>query len=211
MKPLRYLYVDEWETPAHKYPRQKLGCAEVKNTRLSKGIYHHYHVCGFEYFEAKKPLTVTQLKIRGKTWMVDDPPHWNAMQEHAGHYSGHVLCAGLGLGLIVHALWGNRRVKQITVIEREQDVINLVGPQLPRDNRIQILHGDFWDYSRWSFALDDVAGVFYDLFVGDGPKLYPQALRVWFQLHDKWPNAVRRIHGFNNEQLESLDKLIERL
>ncbi|MBU6231567.1 class I SAM-dependent methyltransferase [Patescibacteria group bacterium] len=208
MKPPRYLYLDEWETPAHSYPRQKLGCAEIKAYRITKGVYPMYGVSGFDYFKAEAPLTDIQLKIRGKTWMVSDPLHWKSMLEHADKYHGHVLCAGLGLGLIIHALCDNRRVKQITVIERERDVINLVGPQLPRDNRIKILHGDFWDLDPW--VMDKVDGVFYDLFVGDGPKLYPQALRVWFQLHEKWPDAVRRIHGFNNEQLESLDGLLER-
>ena len=210
MKPARFLYLNEWDTPAHKYPRQKLGCAEVRAYKIGKGIYDMYGVNRYKFFESQAPLTDIQLKIRGKVWMVSDPPHWHAMQEHAGFYHGHVLCAGLGLGLIVHALNDNPRVKQITVIEREQDVIDLISPHLPK-KKLTILHGDFWNYTRWSMSLGDVDGVFYDLFVGNGRELQAQAMRVWFQLHEAWPKTVRRIHGFNNEQLESLDKLIERM
>ena len=208
-KPPRFLYVDERETPATAYPREKLGCAEISSYNLHRGTYEMYGVNGYKYFVAEKKLKGTELLIKRKVWMVDDPPHYYAMLDHAQHYKGHVLCAGLGLGLIVHALSENPRVKQITVIEREQDVINLVGPQLPRGNKIKILHGDFWDLNAW--VMDKVDGVFYDLFVGDGKELWPQAMRVWFELHEAWPRTVRRIHGFNNEQLESLDKLIERL
>lgn len=200
--------VGKWETPATNYPRTKLGKAQIANFKYSPGIYHHYGVLGYEYYELKQQAIVTNLMIGKQTWMVDDPPHWHAMVEHATNLKGHVLCAGLGLGLIVWCLDAQPQVERITVIEKEQSVIDLIKPLVPQ-RKLQVLHGDFWDLDP--FAMDKPDSVFYDLFVGNGNELYPQAMRVWFQMHECWPGTVRRIHGFNNDELQSLDKLIEKL
>jgi hypothetical protein len=208
---MRVKVIDSLETPASSYPRKKLGVAEIKTARYTEGVYDCYGVGGFAYYKTIKPLKVAVLKIKGKIWMVDDPPHWWAMQEHAQHYSGVVICAGLWLGLIVHALHANPKVTRITVIEREQDVIDLVRPLLPK-GKVEILHGDFWDMDGFYTLTGKMPdGVFYDLFVGKGKELQPAAMRVWFELHERFPGTVRRIHGFNNEQFQSLDALIEKL
>ncbi len=112
------------------------------------------------------------------------------MEEHAQFYRGHVLVAGLGLGLIVHALATNRSVTRITVVEREQDVIDLVAPLVPP---VEIVHGDFWE---WDGPTPD--GVFFDLFVGNGRELVPDALRAYVQMFQWFSGATIRIHGFNN-------------
>ena len=168
-----------------------------------------YGVNDFSLVEAKKKFPVTTLKIANKTCMVDDPPHYLGMIEHSMAYHGHVLCAGLGLGLIVHALNCNPDVTRITVVEREQDVIDLVQPCLPQD-KLTILHGDFWDLADWYTLAEESKpdGVFYDLFVGDGAALYPQAIPVWIQLSEQYPGTVRRIFGFPNDSLQQLDDLL---
>ena len=97
----------------------------------------------------------------------------------------------LGLGLIVHALAANSNVTQITVIEREKDVIDLVTPLVPA---VEIVHGDFW---QWDGPTPD--GVFFDLFVGNGRDLVPDALRAYVQMSQWLRGAHIRIHGFNND------------
>lgn len=69
------------------------------------------------------------LGLDGDEITVDEPAHWWAMLEHARHFRGQVLVAGLGLGLIVHALAANPPVRKITVVERDRDVIEAVWPQ----------------------------------------------------------------------------------
>lgn len=184
-----------------------MGKVRVSSYQYGAGYYDMYGVRGYSLVQCLKPIRVTNLKIRGQVWMVDDPAHWYAMQEHAEKYSGHVLCAGLGLGLIVYALNTNPRVTKITVIEREKDVIKMIKPWLPKE-KLQVLHGDFWDLEQW--VMDPVNGVLFDLFVGNGRELMTQAIRVRIMLREKFPKAdVIRIHGFNNEQMDDLDRLID--
>lgn len=138
-KPLRILEqngilpIDRWETPATSYPLSKSGKAEIKRKNYSKGVYHLHGADekGFSYFQVMKPIPVTSLEIDGKTWMVDDPTHWLYIQRMARKMKGNVLIGGLGLGLIVHALALNTEIDSVTVVEMNQDVIQLVSPLVP--------------------------------------------------------------------------------
>jgi hypothetical protein len=161
------------------------------------GFYPCYDVRGNQAYHAEDIL-VTLLKINNKVWMLDDPPHWWNMQDQAGFFHGHVVCAGLGLGLIVHALHDNPRVHKITVIEREKDVIDLVGPRLPRE-KLEIVHRDFWD---WRDAQPD--SVFFDLFVGNGLELIGHAIRVFILLTERFGDIPIHIFGFPNRLFDEI-------
>ncbi len=184
------LTLTSWRTPATDYPDAELGNVRIETVKYRRGYYRCYGLRDHQVYRVAKPITIRGLTIDGKTWMVDDPPHWWAMEEHAQFYRGHVLVAGLGLGLIVHALATNRSVTRITVVEREQDVIDLVAPLVPP---VEIVHGDFWE---WDGPTPD--GVFFDLFVGNGRELVPDALRAYVQMFQWFSGATIRIHGFNN-------------
>lgn len=195
----RIIELERWRTPASEYPRSTNGSARVRTRFYPPGAYDCYMQRGYLYFLAERRLYITCLEIGGKTWMVDDPPHWWAMEHHARHYRGHVLCAGLGLGLIVHALTANPEVERITVVERERDVIELIGPQVPHD-KLTIIEGDFHQMTCADFGDVDVDGVFYDLFVGNAFDLLGEAGQVMASLMVMWsldPEFPIRIHGFS--------------
>ena len=194
------LILTTWRTPATAYPDRILGRARIKTTRY-RGYYECYGLRGHRYFHARN-IRVKRLLIGNKGWMVDDPPHWWAMEEHAAVYHGHVLCAGLGLGLIVHALHANPAVDRITVVEREQDVIDLVAPLVPQE-KLHVVHGDFWNYRG---RRPD--GVLFDLFVGDGRQLLPDAIVAYSQMVQWFPKATIRIHGYNNKMFEPIQEAI---
>ena len=185
-----------WHTPASDYPDAVVGKAEIKTAHY-RGFYESYGLRGHPFYKALK-IPIRVLTIGGEVWMVDDPPHWWAMEDHAQVFHGHVLVAGLGLGLIVHTLTANPNVERITVVEREQDVIDLISPHIPHD-KLTIEHGDFWEWDG-----DNVDGVFFDLFVGNGKDLMFDALRTYIHLAERFPRPIR-IHGFNND---SLDKIV---
>ena len=176
------LELTTWRTPATAYPDRTLGRARIKTTRY-RGTYECYGLRGHRLYQARN-IRVKRLLIDNRGWMVDDPPHWWAMEDHALAYRGHVLVAGLGLGLIVHTLTANPAVDHITVVEREKDVIDLVGPLVPSE-KLCILHGDFWQY-----AGPQPDGVLYDLLVGDGVALLPYALRDYVQMVQWFPKAL---------------------
>ena len=75
-------------------------------------------------------------------------------------------------------------------------MIDLVTPLIPA---VKIEHGDFW---QWDGPTPD--GVFFDLFVGNGRELVPDALRAYVQMFQWFPGANIRIHGFNNDWLSHL-------
>lgn len=59
---------------------------------------------------------------------------------------GNVLIGGLGIGLILLAIQDKEEVKQITVVEKNMEVIELVGNQLPLNSKVHIVHDDVFEY-----------------------------------------------------------------
>lgn len=140
------LEITEWETPATKYPLIKTGSVEISRINQTAGYYRMEGVRGYDYYHHAKKIPVTCLRIGKETVMVDDPLHWIGMQDLAKAMTGKVLIAGLGLGLVLHALRDNKEVTEIHVIERNKDVIGLMKHNMPQDDRIKIISDDFWNY-----------------------------------------------------------------
>ena len=59
---------------------------------------------------------------------------------------GNVLIGGLGIGLILLPIQDKEEVKQITVVEKNKEVIELVGSQLPLNSKVHIIHNDVFEY-----------------------------------------------------------------
>ena len=77
------LSLSTWKTPATSYPNSQVGRARIKTIPCKRGYYEAYGLHGVRVYRATKPLPIQTLQIDGKTWMVDDPPHWWAMQASA--------------------------------------------------------------------------------------------------------------------------------
>lgn len=202
---LEFYSVENFKTPASAYPRRSFGKAAIETHYWGKNEWYSAYktqppdsTMRYDYFTVPKKTAITELKIGGKTVMVDDPPHWWTILEHSKAYEGHVLVAGLGLGLIVHALHSNPKVTKITVVEREPDVIELIRKYIPECN---IVCQDWYDY----VPTESVQGVFFDLFVGETAKMSGAAFREMITMRERFPEAqTYRILGFNNEALNSI-------
>ena len=59
---------------------------------------------------------------------------------------GDVLVAGLGLGMILHPILGKESVRSVTVIEKYQDVVDLVLPTLPASEKLTVLLDDIYTW-----------------------------------------------------------------
>lgn len=59
---------------------------------------------------------------------------------------GNVLIGGLGIGLILLSIQDKEEAKQITVVEKNKEVIELVGNQLPLNSKVEIVNADVFDY-----------------------------------------------------------------
>lgn len=159
--------VGKWATPATQYPTRKLGKAQIKRIgSLTGGAYHAEGVEGKLWIEYGRGSKITTLSIDGNQWMSDDWQFTRSLDSFAERSKGKVLVAGLGLGLVIHALVKNPQVTEIVVVERELDVIRLVGPHLPKDERIKVLHDDFYRVvTRYSDAGIKPDTVIWDLCV----------------------------------------------
>jgi spermidine synthase len=60
--------------------------------------------------------------------------------------NGDVFIAGLGIGLIVLPIQEKEEVKSITILEKHPEVIELVGKQLPLNEKVKIIQGDVFEY-----------------------------------------------------------------
>ena len=59
---------------------------------------------------------------------------------------GDVLIGGLGIGMIIMAIQDNENVKSITVLEKYQEVIDMITPQLPFNDKVNIICADVFDW-----------------------------------------------------------------
>lgn len=201
--------VSRWESPATHYPRRRVGRAAVETYTQAPGYYRFYGLADpagrrRELYRTTRALPLTQLTVDGETWMVDDPPHLTAVREFAHEYRGHVLCAGLGLGLVAHALLDNPAVAAVTLVERDPDVAALVGP-LVAGPRVRVVVADWWGYDPAAdpgFAVP-VGGVFFDILRGDAgsPVVQAGALRGMVDMQDRFPGVTHRVLGFDNPRL----------
>lgn len=97
--------------------------------------------------------TYTRLKGPG-CWfgpvMSDTPDEYRDHFEAIYRATGHVLLNGLGIGCVLQCCAEKRkpRVTKITVIEKSEDVIALVGPHYEEKygDRIEIIHADAFEY-----------------------------------------------------------------
>ena len=75
--------------------------------------------------------------------MQDSEAEYNEHQWLWDNATGHVLVGGLGLGMIHQALIDNPNVTAVTIIEKEQDVVDLVWGHCVKDGTFNLVVADF--------------------------------------------------------------------
>ena len=86
----------------------------------------------------------------GDKWMnIMDDSAYEAEQADAflSAATGDVLLAGLGLGMVLRPLVDNSNVSSITVIEKYQEVIDLISPHVPLSKKIKIINDDIYTWT----------------------------------------------------------------
>lgn len=78
--------------------------------------------------------------------MSDTPMEKNTNMDFVRKAHGDVFIAGLGIGLILLAIQDKEEVKSITVLEKSSEIVELVGKQLPLNDKVQIIVGDAFEY-----------------------------------------------------------------
>lgn len=85
--------------------------------------------------------------MRGRTVVMSNTRmEINTNYDFVRQANGKVLINGLGLGMILAAILTKPEVTEVTVVEKFQEVITLVGPTFSHDPRVKIIHADALEY-----------------------------------------------------------------
>lgn len=101
----------------------------------------------------KEPLEeYTMLFINDAKYsiMSDSYDEAEKHQEFFQKAKGDILIAGLGLGMCHKPLMEKQDVKSVTIVEVNEDVIDLVWEHCPKDERFKLIHDDIleWDVPK---------------------------------------------------------------
>ena len=113
---------------------------EVKEKELSQMISL------MKYGRRVPAGTYKRLMRNGTVIMSNTPDEIRDFREFVYKAEGSILINGLGLGVMLKALLNKSKITDITVIEKSQDVINLVAPTFLNDKRVTIINEDAFEY-----------------------------------------------------------------
>lgn len=141
-------------------PEGQVGDYKIERFSVSEDQAKFANLRG-RYIKADK---YTGLYQRNNIWMSDTPAE---IGDHIGfcrRASGDVLVTGLGLGMSVSVLMRLAEVKSVTVIEKSQEVIELVGNHLQESlfgSKLRIVNADAYEYKpakdeRYDCAWHDI-------------------------------------------------------
>lgn len=128
------------------------------------------------YFE--KSFTFPAIHQNGVEWMSVKPNEVETMREPIQKCNGKVLTLGLGLGYFAFHASEKEEVREVTVVERDEEVIalfkDLVLRQFPHGEKIRIVHADAFDYIKSELPCTRFDYAFADLWhdASDGLELY---------------------------------------
>lgn len=132
-------------------PQSAKGCASVRHIVVDSA---GGRTVSYVYGEFKTPSpagTYATLRIadaagQQQVMMSDFYYERETCVEAVERAHGDVLIAGLGLGMILHPVLSKPEVRSVTVIEKFQDVVDLVSHSLPADPRLSIILDDIFDW-----------------------------------------------------------------
>jgi len=97
-------------------------------------------------YVGQKPGIITQLHGHGELIMSDTEMERRTNRFFLTMAEGDVLIGGLGLGMVLLAVQDKESIKSVTVVEKYQEVIDLVVPQLPLNGKVAIICGDVFEW-----------------------------------------------------------------
>ena len=110
--------------------------------------YKEYSQIG--YFDNK--FSYLALTEGNNIWMSLNPNEIETMKPYINKAKGSVLVLGLGMGYVPFMLSLKNCVESITIVERDQEIINLfnelIYPSFPNKEKIKIIKGDAVEYAR---------------------------------------------------------------
>lgn len=86
-------------------------------------------------------LTHKGAVVMSNTYMEERTNHYFCSRAH-----GDILIGGLGIGMIILAIQDKPYVNSITVLEKNQEVIDMIVPQLGFNDKVKIVNADVFTW-----------------------------------------------------------------
>lgn len=103
------------------------------------------------------PGTYISLTHNGECVMSDTNMEKRTNMDFVCNAHGDILIGGLGIGMVILAIQDKPEVKSITVIEKNQEVINIVASQLDFNEKVKIICDDVFEWKPEKNVKYDVA------------------------------------------------------
>ncbi len=196
MNPLRYTS-DTFPRMAEVVPEGKSGNVRIEHFTVSeldsKFTAIRAAVNGRDEFVA--PGVYARLYVGGALMMSDTEMERRSNFKVVFNAHGHVLIAGLGLGMIAHPIVKKPEVTKVTIVELSPDVIKLVGPTLPK--KVEVVEGNIFTWRPPRGTKFDT--LYFDIWAGicvdnleDMAKLHRRYAR--FKAPEAWVESWQRGH-----------------
>ena len=131
-----------------KLPPGRLGPARIEHFSVTRAdvLASELAIMAEEPLWDKRltPGRYARLWVGKHMMMADTHPERVSCLEVVRQARGHVLIAGLGLGMILWPIAAKRGVTSITVLERYRSVVRLVQPHIPA--RVRVVTTDVFRY-----------------------------------------------------------------
>lgn len=101
------------------------------------------------------PGKYVRLVHKNETLMSNTPMEIKSNTTFCERANGDVLIGGLGIGMIVLPIMEKENVRSITILEKNQEVIDIIAPQLNFNKKVHIIKADV-------FAWEPEDGTLYD-------------------------------------------------
>lgn len=127
----------------------KKGVAEIKHIEISEkeSSFTSIRAMVTRKDEYVAPGTYTQLLINGKIMMSDTSMEKRTNRDLLYQAHGHVLVAGLGIGMVLLPLLKSGKIESVTVVEKYQEVIDLVSPSFAEfGDKLKIVCADIFEW-----------------------------------------------------------------
>lgn len=124
---------------------------EIKNDDYRNIMDHYILPHKYIALTCNKPMN-HNMYGESNVMMSDTPMERYTNQEILNNAKGNILIAGLGIGMLPAALAQKEDVKSITIIEYNQDIIDIVSElikkNVPNADKIHVIKGDAWEFPK---------------------------------------------------------------
>lgn len=178
----------------HLYEEDTKGVASIKIINISEKdarLYNLGCIMNDRPMMMLEAGTYTNLCVSGSIMMSDTPMEQNTNEEFIWNAHGDVLIGGLGIGLILYNLRekvAKGTVTSITVMEKYQDVIDLVLPRIQplfSDGSLKVILQDVLEYKPAKEEKFDT--IYFDIW----PAISSDNYSDMVLLHRRWGRHLR--------------------